>query len=63
MNVAGVCAARIGRFGEARRWFLDAVRVYPWGRKSYGRLMVSLSPRAAQRVWGRVATVSGSDRT
>ncbi len=63
MNVAGVCAARIGRFGEARRWFLEAVRVYPQGRKSYGRLMVSLSPRAAERVWGRVAPVAGSDRS
>jgi hypothetical protein len=52
LGIAGVCAARMGRYREARHWFLAAIRACPGRRKAYGRFLLSLVPPAGERVWG-----------
>jgi hypothetical protein len=51
--VAGVNAAQLGKYGEARRFLLTAVWVYPWYWKHYSRLFLALVPPLARRVWMR----------
>lgn len=50
-SIAAVSAARLGRYSEARRLFLDAVRADPRNSKNYGRLLLTFAPPAASRVW------------
>lgn len=50
-GVAGVNAARLGRYAEARSLFLDAVRAQPRRLVHYGRLALALVPPLGDRVW------------
>jgi hypothetical protein len=50
--VAGVSAARVGRLGDARRHLLRSALARPWSPMAWGRVVVSLSPATARRVWG-----------
>jgi len=59
LAVAGVTAARLGRLGEARRFFLRAIIRYPRHLRNCGRLLISLDRRVAARVWGVAGQVGG----
>ncbi len=50
-SIAAVSAARLGRYPEARRLLFDAVLADPRNPKNYGRLLLTLAPPAARRVW------------
>jgi hypothetical protein len=58
--VAGVCAARLGRLGDARSWFARASRSNPWRARNHVRLMVSLLPPVARRVWALSPAAEGT---
>ena len=49
----GGCAAKLGDFPEARRWFLKAILGRPSKWKNYFRLALALTPVVRARVWGR----------
>ncbi len=51
--IAGVNAARLGMYRQARQFFLSAIRVYPWNWRHYCRLFLALFPRAGRRFWLR----------
>ncbi len=51
-GVAGVNAARLGRYSDARSMFLHAIRAEPLRPVHYGRLALALVPPAGARVWG-----------
>ena len=51
-GVAGVNAARLGRYAEARSLFLGAIRAEPRRLTHYGRLALALLPPLGDRVWG-----------
>jgi glycosyltransferase involved in cell wall biosynthesis len=51
LATAGVSAARIGRYREARRYLTRALAARPVELRSYGRLLVALLPPVARRVW------------
>lgn len=48
---AGVCAARLNRYGEARSLFINAIRLRPSRWRNYGRLVLTLMPSLGQKVW------------
>ncbi len=50
-GVAGVNAARLGRYGDARRLLVHAIRAEPLRLKHYGRLALALVPPAGATVW------------
>ncbi len=50
-SIAAVSAARLGRYHDASRLLLDAVRADPRNPKNYGRLLLTFAPPAASRVW------------
>lgn len=50
--VAAVQGARLGRYGEARRLLVDAIRADPRNPKHYGRLIASCVPPVGRRIWG-----------
>ena len=50
---AGGYAARLGKFSEARRLFLQAVRSYPRDLKNYPRILLTLMPGLRTAVWHR----------
>lgn len=52
-GVAGVNAARMGDFADARSMFTRAIRAEPRRFVHYGRLALALVPPAGARVWGR----------
>lgn len=49
--IAGVNAARLGRLAEARAFFLDAVRATPLDPRQALRLLLTLVPPLARRLW------------
>lgn len=49
---AGVAAARLGRWREARRWFARAVLLRPRDHRNVPRLLFTLVPWIGRRVWG-----------
>jgi hypothetical protein len=49
--IAGVNAARLGDFPEARKFFLHAIEADPLHWKNYGRLFLALLPDVACKVW------------
>jgi glycosyltransferase involved in cell wall biosynthesis len=51
MSIAGVCAARLGRYREARRFLAQAVRAEPLVPKRWARLLLTLVPPLGDRVW------------
>jgi len=51
LSVAGVSAARLGRYREARRFLAGAVRATPRDVRSYARLALACVPPVAHRVW------------
>ena len=51
LAVAGVSAARLGHFATARRFFARSLRAYPRQPKNLGRLLVSMAPPVARKVW------------
>ncbi len=50
-SIAAVSAARLGRYHDARRLLVDAVRADPRNPKNYARLLLTLAPPAASRIW------------
>jgi len=54
-SIAGVNAARLGRYREARRFFAIAVRAAPWRWKHYGQLLLALVPGIRRKFWLRYA--------
>lgn len=50
--IAGVAAARIGRYPEARRYLRAAISSNPRAPKHYLRLLLAMVPPLARRVWG-----------
>jgi GT2 family glycosyltransferase len=57
-SMAGVNLARLGRLGEARPWFVAAVRAWPRDVQHWGRVLYSLVPPVARRHWA-VRTTTG----
>lgn len=49
--VAGVNAARLGLYAEARRFFRNNLRIRPFSLKSYGRLLLACVPCLARKIW------------
>ena len=47
----GCCAAKMGRFADARRWFFKASRVKPTDLRPLIRLIVAASPVIRRFVW------------
>ncbi|MEA2137692.1 MAG: hypothetical protein QOG56_842 [Solirubrobacteraceae bacterium] len=52
---AGVSSARLGRYPDARRYLLRAVRAHPTLTTGYGLLAISMLPSLADQVWKRTA--------
>jgi glycosyltransferase involved in cell wall biosynthesis len=52
-GLAGVNAARLNRFREAKHFFAQAIRAEPRNWKHYGRLLMALVPPIARRFWSR----------
>lgn len=52
-GMAGVNSSRLGRWRDATRYFLSAIRVYPLDWKQYGRLCVALMGPFGARIWAR----------
>jgi glycosyltransferase involved in cell wall biosynthesis len=53
--VAGVNAARLGRFDRARHHFLTSVRIHPWRLEHWARAAAALLPGLMRRRWYRGA--------
>lgn len=51
-GVAGVAAARVGRWSDARKWFLRAVSRKPRQPKRYAQLVLACVPPLGRRFWG-----------
>ena len=51
LAIAGVNAARLGQYGEARRMLRRAIRVDPRFAKHYARLVLACVPPLGRRVW------------
>lgn len=51
LGVAGVNAARLGRYPEARSLFMAAIRAEPRRAVHYGRLALALASALGSRVW------------
>lgn len=47
----GCCAAKLGRYAEARHWFLQALFANPWSPRNYLRLGLALVPPIGRRVY------------
>jgi len=56
-TATGGCAARLGRYQDARKWFGQAVSTYPKDIKNYARWMITLAPLIRQYVWGSSKSV------
>lgn len=54
-GVAGVCAARLGDWAEARGWFLAALRSHPLDLRHAARWLAALLPPLARRWWRPLA--------
>jgi glycosyltransferase involved in cell wall biosynthesis len=52
-GIAAVQGARMGRYAEARRLLVEAIRADPSNLKHYARLGVASLPLLRTRVWGR----------
>lgn len=52
-SIAGVNAARLGRYREARRFLAQAIRAEPLAPRRWARLLLSLVPPLGDRVWRR----------
>ena len=52
LSITGVNALRLGRIGDGRRLFAQAVRVCPTRLTGWARLVTTVSPWLARRVWG-----------
>lgn len=50
-NAAGGCAAHLGRYGEARKWFFQAMRAYPRDLRNVARFLVASIPWLRSLVW------------
>lgn len=50
---AGVCAARLGQMGQARRYFWQAILARPTRWRHYVRLGLTLIPSLARKYWLR----------
>ena len=53
---AGGCAAKLGKFPEARQLFLQAICSYPRNVKNYARMLLTLIPGLRTKVWQRHLT-------
>ncbi|MEZ4617190.1 MAG: glycosyltransferase family 2 protein [Caldilineaceae bacterium] len=53
---AGVNAARLGDFVEARNLIFSAIRFQPWDWKNYGRMILTMVPSLGAAVWQRMET-------
>jgi glycosyltransferase involved in cell wall biosynthesis len=51
--IAGVNAARLKQYHEARGFFFSAVRHYPWNLRHYGRLLLVMFPFLGRKLWLR----------
>jgi len=51
LAIAGVASMRLGRSGEARSFFAQAIRAHPRRIKHYGRLALALLSPIGRRVW------------
>jgi glycosyltransferase involved in cell wall biosynthesis len=51
--IAGVNAARLGRYTSARDFFLSAIRAYPWHWRNYSRLLLTIFPVIGRKLWLR----------
>jgi glycosyltransferase involved in cell wall biosynthesis len=52
-GIAGVNAARLKQFHQARQFFISAITQYPYGFSNYARLLVCLLPFIATKLWLR----------
>jgi glycosyltransferase involved in cell wall biosynthesis len=52
-SIAGVNAARLGKYQEARRFLTQAIRAEPLAPRRWARLLLSLIPPLGDRVWRR----------
>jgi glycosyltransferase involved in cell wall biosynthesis len=50
-NAAGGCAAQLGRYDEARKWFLQAMRAYPRDLRHFFRFLAASLPWVRSLVW------------
>ncbi len=62
-SIAAVSAARLGRYRDARRLFVEAIRANPRQLKNYGRALLTLAPPAAERVWRSRTFLAARSRT
>lgn len=60
-TLGGVLAVRSGRLEEARRFFRRALSAAPWRPKNYLRLVASLHPALARRLWREEPASPGVD--
>jgi glycosyltransferase involved in cell wall biosynthesis len=51
LAIAGVAAARLGRYKECRKFFFQSLVAYPWNIKSYIRFLLSLNGSIARNFW------------
>ena len=51
LGVAGVSAARLGRYSEAQHFFKSAIVAHPWNWRHYGRLFFALVPAFGRKYW------------
>ena len=61
--VAGVNAARIGRYGDARHHLRQSVIAYPLSAKVWGRMLLAHIPGFMRWRWGNATTASNSERS
>jgi glycosyltransferase involved in cell wall biosynthesis len=50
-NAAGGCAAQLGRYREARKWFFQAMRAYPRDVRNIARFLAASIPWLRSFVW------------
>ncbi len=50
-NAAGGSAAQMGRYGEARKWFFQAMRAYPRDVRNIARFLAACIPWLRSLVW------------
>lgn len=58
LTVAAVCAAKLARWHDARRFLLSAIRWDPRRVDNYFRLVLVAVPPAGRRLWGRTRGTS-----
>ncbi len=57
-TATGGCAARLGKYQDARKWFGRAVSTYPKDIKNYARWLIALTPLLRRYVWGTTKSIS-----